>query len=447
MVDGPAFEPAGPTPHANFPAVALHVNPGRQHQGTLGHGADGQAFGLGAGLQGVVVAALAFEFPGLAQRFVGKQLQGAVVALGAGGHGFEEFFDDAGPAALRAVGAPHVQAQAGGRLAGHALVVAPGAVGTVALAGLAAHPGAQRPLAICRGALLEVVGLGDALAAVRADVAHRLGLARLPLEAVGLVFAAPGQRVINPAVRAVDVKAHHAVGQLACGFGLVNTLEQRGGAADELGVRRPLQPALGQALGVAGLFDAGVELGPFIEDGHRHGDAAVGPRRLAAQQVHHAVAELLELDGVGVFAADLAGGAHGLDLVENRVDFAFDVAVAVVVGGLPQGQVAAQVGHAVGDEGSDHLGVAHALGLDDVQILDPVVAHEVHHADLEHPGQPAALLLAGLASHDEELRRPIGQALARLGLETVQPTAHRGLDGGGRFAADAGVAAHAVNPT
>ena len=138
--------------------------------------------------------------------FVDEQLHGADFALFQGDQGFLKFINDVYPTALRAVGRPHMHSQGARRLAGHALVVTPDAVNAVALAGAFAHPGALQ-----RCAAWHVVGLGDGRTAVGADVAHGLGLAALPLEAVGHVLTTPGQGVVCAAVGAVDVVPHQTL--------------------------------------------------------------------------------------------------------------------------------------------------------------------------------------------------------------------------------------------
>src|SRR5450830_1624532 len=369
-----------------LPAVALHVHPGGEHQAAHGHLAQGEGFG--PGLQGVFVAALAFDLPGFTEGFVDEELHGAGVALLQGRDRLFKLFDDAGPAALRAVGGPDLHAQGFGRSGGLALAVAPDAVGAVAFGGLAADPGAGHGLATG-----QVVGLGDGLAAVGADVAHGVGLAALPLEAVGPVLAAPHQGVLRIAVGARNVEAHIAFGVVAGAFNVAKPLHPRGGAADELRVGRAFEPPLGQAARVAGLLDQLVEGAPLVQDGHRYRDAAVGPLGFAAQEVQHAVAEGFELDGVFVGLALLASLAHGLHRIEHGVDLAFDVRVAVIVGGLPQGLLAPAVGDVVGHKRRDHLGVAHALGFHHRQVFDAVIAHEVQDAGLEGPADPAAFLV------------------------------------------------------
>ena len=166
--------------------------------------------------------------------------------------------------------------------------------------------------------------------------------------------------------------------------------------------------------------------------------------------MQHAVAEGLELDGFLGGPAQLArpvDGGHAGERVEQRVNLALDVAVAVVVGGLPQGLLAAAVGDVVRDEGGDHLGVAHALGLLDGQLLHPVIAHEVEDADLERPGLPGALLVAALAGELEVVARPVAQALRWLGPKAVEAHAHCCLDGGGRFGVQRGHGGHAGMPS
>lgn len=106
-----------------------------------------------------------------------------------------------------------MHSQGAGRLAGHAFVVAPHAINAVALAGAFTHPGALQ-----RCAAWHVVSLGDGRTAVGADVAHGLGLAALPLEAMGHVLTTPGQGVVCAAVGAVDVVAHQALGLVGCVF-------------------------------------------------------------------------------------------------------------------------------------------------------------------------------------------------------------------------------------
>ena len=243
-VDHPRFHAAAPGVHGDFPPVALHVHPGGQVQAALGHGA--QLVRLGPGLQGVFVGALAGELPGFAQGFVHEELHGADLASLQRLQGILELDDDVRPRALRAVGRPHMHAQRARRIAGHALAVAPDAIGPVALAGAVAHPGARQGHAAG-----QVVGLGDGCMAVRADVVHCLGLAACPLEPVGQVLAAPDQRMLDAAVRAVDVKAHHALGVVARALDVAQALQARGAAAYELRVRRSLQAALGQAARVA----------------------------------------------------------------------------------------------------------------------------------------------------------------------------------------------------
>ena len=100
-----------------------------------------------------------------------------------------------------------MHAQAARRAAGHALAVAPNAVGAVALAGALAHPRAAHGHT---GG--HVVGLGNALAAVRAHVAHAGGVAALPFQPVWFVFTTPQQGVVCAAVLAVDVVAHQPFG-------------------------------------------------------------------------------------------------------------------------------------------------------------------------------------------------------------------------------------------
>src|SRR5450830_372519 len=386
VVHRPGLQAPGPGPDGDLPAVALHVHACGEHQSAHGHLAQGEGFG--PGLQGVFVAALAFDLPGFTEGFVDEELHGARIALLQGRDGFFKLFDDAGPAALGAVGGPDLHAQGFGRSGGLALAVAPDAVGAVAFGGLAADPGAGHGLATG-----QVVGLGDGLAAVGADVAHGVGLAALPLEAVGPVLAAPHQGVLRIAVGARNVEAHIAFGVVAGAFNVAKPLHPRGGAADELRVGRAFEPPLGQAARVAGLLDQLVEGAPLVQDGHRYRDAAVGPLGFAAQEVQHAVAEGFELDGVFVGLALLASLAHGLHRIEHGVDLAFDVRVAVIVGGLPQGLLAPAVGDVVGHKRRDHLGVAHALGFHHRQVFDAVIAHEVQDAGLEGPADPAAFLV------------------------------------------------------
>ncbi|KGH30558.1 hypothetical protein P353_09905 [Comamonas testosteroni] len=109
------------------------------------------------------VAAVAFEHPALAQGFVGKAGHGPYVASLQGAVGLLEFFDDADPGALGTVGSPDMHAQGARRAAGLARSIVPDSVCAVAATGLFADPGAgERPAAG------QVVGLGDALQAMRA---------------------------------------------------------------------------------------------------------------------------------------------------------------------------------------------------------------------------------------------------------------------------------------
>lgn len=79
----------------------------------------------------------------------------------------------------------------------------------------------------------------------------------------------------------------------------------------------------------------------------RHRDASICTRRLAAEQVQDAVAEGLVLDGF--FAVALASfarfvdGGHARGRVEQRLDLGLDIAIAVVIGGLPEGLFATAV--------------------------------------------------------------------------------------------------------
>ncbi|MDT4830111.1 hypothetical protein FQZ97_635610 [compost metagenome] len=102
----------------------------------------------------------------------------------------------------------------------------------------------------------------------------------------------------------------------------------------------------------------------------------------------NAVAKLLHLDGV-VAAAALAARRlrrrHAVARIEDGIDLALDVAVAVVVSRLPQRLLSPAVRDVVGHEGGDYLRVANALGLHHIEFLDAVVAHEVEDADLKEP--------------------------------------------------------------
>jgi hypothetical protein len=125
-------------------------------------------------------------------------------------------------------------------------------------------------------------------------VADGAGVAAVPLETVGLFFAAPHQGVFDAAQAALDLEAHHAFGVFAGAVYVVEALDFWGTSAYELGVWRAFEAAFGEAAGVAGFFDQLVEGGPFVEDGQGDGDAAKGARGLAAEEVGHAVTELLE---------------------------------------------------------------------------------------------------------------------------------------------------------
>ena len=204
-------------------------------------------------------------------------------------------------------------------------------------------------------------------------------------------------------------------------------------AAHKLGVRRAFEAAFGEGAGVARLFNGLVKGAPLIEDGDGHGNAPVRPRCLATQQVQHAVAKGFVFDGVFHAFALATGGLHGGHSVEHWLNLAFDVAVAVVIRGLPQGLFAAAVGDVVGDEGGDHLGVAHALGLFDGQLFDAVVTHEIQNALLEGPAYPTALLVAGFARQDEVRSRPFAEGLRYFCAQAGKAQLCGGLHGGHRF--------------
>ena len=252
-------------------------------------------------------------------------------------------------------------------------------------------------------------------------MAHGFGLAFFPLEAIGQVFAAPDERMLTTAVRALYVVLHIGFRLFTGTLYVAQAFDAGRAAAHKLGVRRTLQTALGQAAWVAGLFNGLIECGPFIQNGHGHRNTPVSTCCLAAQQVQHRVTEGLVLDGVHHALALLACSAHGGHAVQHGLNLAFDVAVPVIIRGLPQRLLAAAVGDVVGHKGRDHLGIAHALGLFDGQLLDAVIAHEVQNAALEGPPYPAALLVAGLTGQDEVLGRPLAQRLWLIGAQAVQP--------------------------
>jgi hypothetical protein len=77
---------------------------------------------------------------------------------------------------------------------------------------------------------------------------------RVPLEAVGLVGAAPGEGVLYLAVRAGDVVAQAGFGGGFALFDVAQALDARGGAADDLGVGGALQALVGQGEGVCALL-------------------------------------------------------------------------------------------------------------------------------------------------------------------------------------------------
>src|SRR5256885_961989 len=91
-----------------------------------------------------------------------------------------------------------------------------------------AHPGARQ-----RPAAGQVLGLADGLPAVGAHVAHGLGLAGLPFEAVHDLFAAPGQRVLGLAARALDQVVDLVIGILAGAADVAQALDAGRAAADE----------------------------------------------------------------------------------------------------------------------------------------------------------------------------------------------------------------------
>src|SRR2546427_259905 len=250
-----------------------------------------------------------------------------------------------------------------------------------------------------------------------------------------------GQRVLGLAARALDQVVDLVIGILAGAADVAQALDAGRAAADELGVRSAFQPALGQGARrarrlVLAAADGLVERSPFIQDGHGHRDPAVGPRSLAAQQVQHAVAERLVLDGLLDPAALLAGRdhrRHAVLAVQQGLDLGLDEAVTVVVRRLPQRLLAAAVRDVVADEGGNHLGVADALGLLDGQFLDAVIGHEVQDPDLKRPCHPTALLVAGFAGQQEVVGCPFGQCLRCVRPQAGQAQLRGGLDGGNRF--------------
>ena len=184
--------------------------------------------------------------------------------------------------------------------------------------------------------------------------------------------------------------------------------------------RRPWASVTGSELLVEGV--------DLVELGRRDGDAAVSPGRLAAQHVRDARAELLVLDRVLGALGQALRGAHRRHAIDHRIDLRLDEAVAVVVRRLPQRLVAPAIGRVEPDRGREHLRVPDALGLEDVQLLDVVVGHHVHDADLKGPGLPAAAHLAALAGQDEVLRGPLTQRQRRHGAQRLHAQLHAAHD-------------------
>ena len=93
---------------------------------------------------------------------------------------------------------------------------------------------------------------------------------------------------------------------------------------------------------------------------------------------------------------------HGLHMILHKI-------FGSGVRGLVDDLVPLLVLHLVGDAGHDHLCVANPGALQDIQLVNRIIAHQVHGHSLERPGTPWALNIRGFRRHVKIRISPVGQ--------------------------------------
>ena len=302
-----------------------------------------------------------FVFPGFAQGFVTKRFERAAHAVFEGPAGIQKFTHDAAPGDLRANRRPAVETHVARRQAGSAVGCCPPACGLVGVGGVVL----QAPLAAfadprTRVGHTQVVGLGVALKAVGAVVFDgALRVFTVPLKAVFVLFAAPCQGVFYLAMGAIGLVLHAHSGSSHAVFDVAQALDAGGGAADEFGEGGALKALVGQRPGVACFFNFPVKAVQLVQNSHGNGEAAKVASGLATAHLEHRAQELLLLQGV-VFAfchGQREHVTHGAHVAQHGFDLGFAKVVAVIIGGLPHGLIAAAVLGGVANHGEQALGI------------------------------------------------------------------------------------------
>ena len=271
------------------------------------------------------------------------------------------------------------------------------------------------------------------LADTGGGLVERAGL--VPFHAVGRFLVTPDQRVHHTAMRARHMAAEYVLGQPHAGFDLAQAAQFWRAAHYQFRKAGALDALACEADRVAFVFDIEVEAAGLVQDAQIDADATVVFRGLAAQRVQRAAQQHFLLQRVRFVFGEVfrEHGGHALDVAEHGLQFGFHELVAVFVGGLPHGDVAALVVRGVADQRQQHFGVADAGGFLYVDFLDVVVAHAGQDCNLETPWPPRLFDIAGFRRQVEILISPMHQADRIRHGERRQPRVQRRAHTGEHF--------------